>query len=305
MKFLPLNSRILAFLELARPHNVIVALLNTLVGVLTAEWLLGCGCSASSAKAIVYALLAVALVSAGGYAINDYFDADIDAIEKPYRPIPSGRVSHGEAYAYALLLMGGGVVAGFFVSLLHGVYALLVAALLYLYPWRMKRGSALAGHFTVAFTGASTILYGGLAVGVCCGNLLGALQAVSIPFVYALILILAREFVKALEDQRGDAARGAHTIATVYGSRVARIASTILLALVALISPLPFLLGPYTLLYLLPALIVAALCIYSILLIARSEYAAARRVLKIAFGVGGLAFLLDPLAGLWGSVWRV
>ncbi len=294
------SKRLLGFLQLARPHNVLVSILNTLVGVLTVAWITGCeGCLST----IGYALLAVMLVSAGGYAINDYFDADIDAIEKPYRPIPSGRVTHGEAYAYALLLLVAGILAGFLASPLHGVYALLVALLLYLYPWRVKRRNALLGHLIVAFTGASTIVYGGLAVGVCCG-LLEALEYSLIPAAYAFLLILAREFVKALEDRRGDALRGARTIATVYGEERARLVALALLFLVAVLAPLPVLLGPYTVLYLVPAGIVAGLCLYSMVLILGSRYSSARRVLKIAFGLGGLAFLLDPLRGLvWGS-WR-
>ena len=286
-------------MELARPHNVVVAVLNGLVGAATV-WAFAVH-EMVCLRESIYALLSIALVSAAGYAINDYFDLDIDRLNKPWRPIPSGRVTPGEAHVYSLLLFLLGVYIGFQASVYNGLYALIVSILLYAYPAWMKRRHALTGHFTVALTGASTILYGGIAAGVCVGALLEAVKYSLIPAAYAFTLILAREFVKALEDYEADAAMGASTMATVYGIRAAKLAASTLLALVAAASPLPILIG-YGVAYLSLALVVAALSLYAIILVARGDYAAARRILKIAFGVGGLAFLLDPLLKLMGIV---
>ncbi len=294
---MPGAAKLLAFLELIRPHNVLVAVLNGFVGVVVACAALGVFPVHVCLEKIGWALLSIAFVSAAGYAVNDYFDADIDAVNKPWRPIPSGRVTPGEAHIYSLVLFAAGVYAGFSASPLNGLYALIVAVLLYAYPAWMKRKRALLGHLTVAATGASTIVYGGLAVGACTGKIVEALLASLLPSAYAFLLILAREFVKALEDYEGDRARGAATIATVYGVRVAAAAASVLLLLVAVAAPLPVLVG-YGTLYLVLALLVAALSAYSILLVARGRYGEARRMLKIAFGVGGLAFLLDPLLRL-------
>ncbi len=294
---MPSTARLLAFLELARPHNVLVAVLNGLVGVVAACTALDVPLAHSCLWKAVWALLSIAFVSAAGYAVNDYFDADIDAVSKPWRPIPSGRVTPGEAHIYSLILFAVGIYAGFVASPLHGLYALIVAVLLYAYPAWMKRRRALLGHLTVAATGASTIVYGGLAVGACTGRLVEALLASLLPSAYAFLLILAREFVKALEDYEGDRVRGAATIATVYGVRIAVAASATLLLLVAVAAPLPVLVG-YGAVYLALALLVAVLSIYSTLLVMQGKYGEARRVLKIAFGVGGLAFLLDPLLRL-------
>ncbi len=293
---MPLGPRLSGYLELARPHNVLVAVLNGLVGAVTVWALVHHGVACT--RPVVYALLSIAFVAAGGYAINDYFDADIDRLNKPWRPIPSGRVTPGEAYAYSLLLFAAGVYAGFAASIYNGVFALIVAALLYLYPAWMKRRRAMLGHLTVAATGAATIIYGGLAAGVCMGAVRAALAASAIPAAYAFTLILAREFVKALEDMEADAARGASTIATVYGEKLAKAAAATLLAAVAVAAPLPYLLLGYGPLYLALASIVAVINVYSIRLLARRRYAEARRLLKIAFGLGGLAFLADPLLKL-------
>lgn len=42
--------------------------------------------------------------------INDYYDKDIDAINEPYRPIPSGKISEGQVIAQAWFLLIGGLV---------------------------------------------------------------------------------------------------------------------------------------------------------------------------------------------------
>ena len=68
---------------ITRPHNVAAAVLCVSAGYLLA----------ASAESLPFALLsAVALVTAAGNLINDYYDLDIDAINKPGRVLPSGSV---------------------------------------------------------------------------------------------------------------------------------------------------------------------------------------------------------------------
>lgn len=45
--------------------------------------------------------------------INDWYDREIDAINEPYRPIPSGRISEGEVIAQILVLLGAGLGTAF------------------------------------------------------------------------------------------------------------------------------------------------------------------------------------------------
>jgi 4-hydroxybenzoate polyprenyltransferase len=53
--------------------------------------------------------LASACLYAGGMALNDYADRELDAVERPERPIPSGRISEGRALRVAVGLTGAGV----------------------------------------------------------------------------------------------------------------------------------------------------------------------------------------------------
>ncbi len=93
-----------AFLQLIRIHNVIGAMLGDLMGYLVSSfWHV-------NLVQMVLSMLVVGLVAGGGYVINDYFDVNIDKINKPDRPIPSGRISGSKARKIALSMFVAGVL---------------------------------------------------------------------------------------------------------------------------------------------------------------------------------------------------
>src|SRR5688500_20040070 len=63
----------------------------------------------------------------GGVVMNDVFDARLDKVERPERPIPSGLVSPAQGTVLGVVLLTGGVLLAFFVSTLSGVLALVIA----------------------------------------------------------------------------------------------------------------------------------------------------------------------------------
>ncbi len=286
-----------AIVEVVRPHNVAVTFVTTLAGFSLAYKLAGYGDLVSAVLDPLYWLAAsvVALIAAGGYAVNDYFDVDIDRVDKPWRPIPSGRVSAKTVYTLSVILMGLGILLSSLIGVLAFAYAGLTAVLLHEYSrWIKRRG--LPGNLAVAFSSASTILYGGLAVAEKAGRL-DLLLPVSLPAAYAFLLVLGREFVKSIEDYRGDLAGGARTLAVQLGPRKAAIVSSVVLAAVAAISPLPVLMKWYGICYIVFAGLVDLLIALSIHVLLKSHEpvtaaARARRMLKVAFAFGGLAFTL-------------
>ena len=288
-------TTVLTALEVTRPHNVAVALATTFIGFATAYAAAGLGSPLEALASPSYWLAAavVALVAAGGYAINDYYDAPIDAVDKPWRPIPSGRISPGAVRAMALSLMAAGVALAALAGPLPAAYAAAAAVLVHEYSrWIKRRG--LPGNLVVAFNSASSIVFGGLVACEAYGDY-SPMLAVAVPSAYAFLLVLGREVVKGVEDYRGDLAGGVRTLAVTLGPRRASlVACALLLALVAL-SPLPFVAGPYGLGYLVFASAVDATAIYSIAVLAtaRDPVAVAwkaRRALKLGFALGALAF---------------
>ena len=95
-------------------------------------------------------------ISSAGHAINDVVDKDIDAINKPYRPIPSGIVTSEEAKIFACALFSAGVIIAFFVSVFSLVIASFASLLLYVYAVHLKRRGFL-GNLTIALLAFLTL----------------------------------------------------------------------------------------------------------------------------------------------------
>jgi len=91
------------FLKLGRVSNLPTVWTNTLAGVVLA------GASPSDWR-ILPLLLAMTLAYTGGMFLNDAFDRDIDAQERPERPIPSGQVSASSVFVAGYSMLAGSIL---------------------------------------------------------------------------------------------------------------------------------------------------------------------------------------------------
>lgn len=94
-------KKLLGYLRLMRPANVITAVADVMAGMAIAGYFLqlapgsfewGSGPQISLLPVILLCISTIGLYS-GGIILNDVFDADLDKIERPERPIPSGLIS--------------------------------------------------------------------------------------------------------------------------------------------------------------------------------------------------------------------
>lgn len=102
----------------------------------------------------------VILVTAAGNVINDYFDAEIDAVNRPKRPIPSGAIGKKPALVYAGILFFLGLLVSWFTTPLCFGIALFNALLLVAYAYRLK-STPFFGNVAVSYLAASIFLFGG------------------------------------------------------------------------------------------------------------------------------------------------
>lgn len=137
------TSTPLAYLQLLRLPNVFTAIADVLMGFLFthAAFVPGDGWS------LGLLVMASALLYTAGMVLNDVFDVAIDAQERPWRPIPSGRVSLRTArwVGWQLLAIGvlAGALAGFSSAALRpGLVAGLLAVCVVLYDGPLKRTAA-------------------------------------------------------------------------------------------------------------------------------------------------------------------
>jgi geranylgeranylglycerol-phosphate geranylgeranyltransferase len=234
--------------------------------------------------AITLTFLAVFLITGAGNVINDYYDRDIDAINRPKRPIPSGRISPKWAWNYSLALF----VIGCLLAGLVNQICLLVAAfnsvLLFFYARNLK-ATPLMGNLCVAFLTGSTFLFGGAAAGA------AGLLANQIPFLLSFLATMSREIAKDIEDIEGDRQGGAKTLPILAGEK----ASAVLAAIFALAAVAFSLFAPFGRIYLGIAIVADLFFLVSMQKIARGDAAGTQKALKRGMAVALLAFLAGAM----------
>ena len=177
-------------------------------------------------------------VCAYSMVVNDYYDVEVDKVNEPNRPIPSGRISLAGAYRFSVLLLVLGL--GFATLTRNGVAVLIAsvyAFLSWLYNSRAKK-AGLIGNFIVASSLAIPFIYGGVISGGSVFTSLLLLMAFTAFFAGA-----GREVVKAMADTSGDAKRGVRSVAMTYGMRPASWIGAALFVLAVITSWLPLLLS--------------------------------------------------------------
>jgi geranylgeranylglycerol-phosphate geranylgeranyltransferase len=190
------------FITIIRPTNAVMAGIAAVVAYLIA--------TGSLVPAVLLLFVVVMLITAAGNVINDYYDAEIDAVNRADRPIPSGQVSKTAALWYAAILFLAGCAASLLTNPLCTGIAVFNAVLLVAYAARLKSWPA-AGNVAVAYLAGSMFLFGGAFAGIP-----GAIHLLPIA-VMTFLATMARELLKDAEDVEGDAAGGAATIPVRIG----------------------------------------------------------------------------------------
>lgn len=161
-------SNIKAYLQLTRPANIVTAIADIWAGFAVAGGALVIFADQTRLidspifQNLLWLTLSTIGLYGGGVAFNDVFDADLDAKERPERPIPSGRVSKQNAALMAFLLLLMGVVSAWQVSTLSASIAFAVAGMAVLYD----------------YWGKHQFIFGPINMGLCrAGNLLLGISA--------------------------------------------------------------------------------------------------------------------------------
>ena len=148
-------SSLRGYIDLVRPANVTTALADVLAGYALA--------GLRNPRALPWLLAATACLYAGGIVLNDYFDRDLDRVERPERPIPSGRVSAGSAAWLGSLLLTAGVLFAAQATGAAMIVATAIAVSVLLYDSWGKRFSLVA-PLNMGLCRALNLLLGAAAV---------------------------------------------------------------------------------------------------------------------------------------------
>ncbi len=104
-----------------RPANLVTAVADILAGGAIAGFAFG------ESTSILWLVFATIGLYGGGVVMNDVFDAELDSVERPERPIPSGVVTIREATMLGILLLVIGVLTAARVSVVSAVLAMAIA----------------------------------------------------------------------------------------------------------------------------------------------------------------------------------
>lgn len=176
----------------------------------------------------IYLVIASVFIAAAGYIINDYFDINIDEVNKPERMVVDKVISRRWAIAWHLILSVAGIgLTVLSLPNLHKLYLVLAnifcIILLWFYSTTFKQ-KLLFGNIIIALLTAWTILL----IFFSKVSLSGAFSSEHInqpklfrfAFLYAgfaFIISLIREAIKDIEDMEGDARYGCKTMPIVWG----------------------------------------------------------------------------------------
>jgi geranylgeranylglycerol-phosphate geranylgeranyltransferase len=209
------------YLEMMRPVNSLMVGLAIIVGAV----ITGGVHILDNMGILTLSFMTGFTISGASMAINDYYDREIDAINEPKRPIPSGKISPHKAVVFTAILSLIGFISSWQISVSAFSIALLAWGIMMAYSiWGKKMG--FIGNLMVSTCISLPFIYGGLLSGEIFASLSFSLMA--------FLSNTGREVTKGIVDIQGDKTAGVNTLAVQFGaSRASGVASIFFLAAVA------------------------------------------------------------------------
>jgi geranylgeranylglycerol-phosphate geranylgeranyltransferase len=276
------------YLRLMRPVNCVMMGFAVVVGaalaspnVLSDSWL-----------NLIYGFVTGFMLTAASMTINDYYDRQIDAINEPNRPIPSGFIQPKQALAFALIL----TVVGFATAILTNLLCLVIAIIAWIvsvtYTTVGKR-SGLPGNFLVSTCVTIPFIYGSATT----INIVSPNVTLFASMVF--LSITGREITKGIVDVQGDKTKNIQTLAVRFGEKTAAVAATLFYLSAVLLSPVPWLLNQVTIWFIpLVAITDVGLVASSTMLLNNYSRENAKKIKNLVllwFLIGLLAFVIGAI----------
>jgi len=281
-------SKLGGYLGLMRPVNCLMMGFAVMVGAALAAPHI----SNTPWSNLIYGFITGFVLTAASMTINDYHDREIDAVNEPKRPIPSGLIKPKEALAFAFVLTAIGFVTAYLTSIPCLVIAIIAWMVFETYTTVGKR-SGLPGNFLVSTCVAIPFIYGSYMVA-------NAIELNVLIFAsMAFLSNTGREITKGIVDVKGDKMQNVKTLAVRYGKKTAAVVATIFYLVAVLLTPLPWLLNLVSF-WFIPIVVITDLGLVASSFMLLKDYSRenARKVKKIVllwFITGLLAFVIGTV----------
>ena len=227
---------------------------------------------AMSIEIMPLTFFSMALITSAGFAINDYYDRESDAFIKPKRPIPSGALSLRQVIAVSASLYALGLLLAVLINVLSLIILIADSVLLLFYSWLIKRKSGFAANILVGLLTGTAFLYG---EAVTLGS--NTMSPLSLSFISLSLYPIAfgtigGNILRDVLSLEGDSKVGYPTLPQTIGNQGSVIIAAIFFSATAVLAPLPYFLGFFSIYY------VALILVWGILLI----YASVRLIISPA-----------------------
>ncbi|MDD2531857.1 MAG: geranylgeranylglycerol-phosphate geranylgeranyltransferase [Candidatus ainarchaeum sp.] len=269
------KKKIFALIELMRPGNCLMALIAILVGYAVSR-------GGDYSIALITAIAGF-LICAGGQAINDYFDASIDAKVSKHKPIPSKRITRKEALWFSINLFILGNLLALTINSMTSNIALVFTTLLVIYPLFLNKVKYL-GNFIVAGGTAVTFVFGSIATG-------GIHDLVIALAITAFFANMGREITKDIEDLKKDknTKKTLPNLIGVNNSKLFVITYYLLAIIAGLGTYILFLLNAYYLIFILATI---TILFYTTILLLKNNFIESQKFSKIGMIFAIIGFVL-------------
>jgi geranylgeranylglycerol-phosphate geranylgeranyltransferase len=269
----------MGYVVIIRPVNCAITFLSVLVGAWIGKGIL-------DLQHVLLAGVVGFCACAFGNIVNDLYDVEIDRINNPQRPLPADRVEKRFVIVLAILLC----IISFLISMSLGVilFLLVLCTLLMLFLYASYFKKTVFSNFIIALiSGASFIL----------GGLVTKNYACTFPFLFSFFIHVPREVIKDILDIQGDKTAGVVSLPMVLGVKQSLNVGALLLGILCLILPVPFLFNVLPSLYIIVILVLAyPLIIYTIVRLLHTprdnEIVKMSLLLKISMVVGLVAMVV-------------
>ncbi|NLE05643.1 MAG: UbiA family prenyltransferase, partial [Crenarchaeota archaeon] len=226
------------------------------LAILTSFAILAINKNPLSIEITLLTFLSMALVASAGFAINDFFDKESDAIIKPKRPIPSGALSQKQVTIIAACLFIIGLILASQINLVSFIILLADSLLLIIYSALVKRKSGFAANLLMGILTGTAFLYGEAA-------LYNQVTLISLSLYPIAFGTIGGNVLRDILSLEGDTKVGYPTLPQKIGNPNTARVGAFFFIICGVFAPLPYFIAGFSFYYLVPILLWSALLIYS------------------------------------------
>lgn len=215
------RSRAALWLELARPFTLLAPALGVVSGAITAAgadprdvW------TADLVRYTAIGAIMAMVLNGANNALNQIYDLEIDRVNKPQRPLTSGRMSIREAWTFTWITYAAALVLAWFVAPggRHECFWIVVVATIctfvYSVPPLRTKTRGIWANVTIAIPRGVLLKVAGWS----CVKTVWGVEPWFIGAIFGLFL-LGASTTKDFADMEGDARGGCRTLPIIYGVR--------------------------------------------------------------------------------------